>query len=73
MARSLLAYGAHHDARDRNGCTPLFLCAQSNSQKVARVLLSHGADINARDNAGLTPLDAALASGHYGMAGWLKR
>ena len=56
MARLLIARGAHVNAANGEGTTPLHLAA---SPAMARLLVDAGAHIEARDHGGNTPLHAA--------------
>jgi ankyrin repeat protein len=40
--------GAHVDARDRGGCTPLHLAARNDRVDAASLLINCGADVDAR-------------------------
>ena len=56
----LVKAGANVNARDNNGCTPLFYAALANSNpEVLTVLVKAGADVNARDKNECTPLMVA--------------
>ena len=48
------------NARDRIGCTPLFLAAWTGYPVVVERLLQFGADPNVRSRAGQTPLDTSV-------------
>lgn len=62
-ARSLLAQGAHINAKERPwGLTPL-LVAPDMSYAMLTFLLAHGADVNAADREGTTVLMRAVHSG----------
>jgi len=56
--RILARKGAHVNALDVKGLTPLH-CAAEGSGSAVEELLAHGAHVNARDNAGKTPLTYA--------------
>ena len=59
VVRVLLEHGAALDARDRDGCTPLWWAAGIGHFDSAALLLSKGADANARDKDGMTVLGRA--------------
>jgi ankyrin repeat protein len=61
-AEALLAVGAHVDARDAGGRTPLMVCK---GVDVVRVLLAHGAAVAAVDAEGRSALHAAASCGEY--------
>lgn len=65
---SLLASGAHADARLSNGETPLMRASARGYADVARTLLDAGADVNARRADGFTPLVLAVFFGHETLA-----
>lgn len=50
LARALLARGAHVDARDALGATPLMYAVMREQADIVRLLVSLGADVTARDN-----------------------
>ena len=54
--RTLLATGAHPDARDEDERTPIFSAVLSNSIGLLGLLLEAGADPNAQDRDGWTAL-----------------
>jgi hypothetical protein len=56
----LLDEGAHVNAADDNGSTPLHFAANDDSADIVRILLDAGADINATNNKGETPLYNAV-------------
>jgi hemoglobin len=62
IAEVLLDCGAHIDARDSLGDTPLRRSVNCNQVQVASLLLARGADVHSRGNKGLTPLQAARTS-----------
>jgi uncharacterized protein len=57
--RDLLARGAHPDARDEDGRTPLMSALLGGSLSVMALLLESKADVNARDLNGWTALHFA--------------
>lgn len=56
--------GAHVDARDLGGCTPLHLAARNDRVDAASLLIHCGADVDARGDAHCTPLHMAAYRGH---------
>lgn len=56
VVRILLERGAHVDAQDRRGYTPLMAAAQSGHIAIVRVLLERGADPNSATRSGETAL-----------------
>ena len=59
MARDALDKGAHPDARDRFGRTPLMIVAMENFDKIGELLLERGADKAAQDKRGTTAISYA--------------
>ena len=59
-AKLLLEAGAHVDARDSSGDTPLHFSSSGAYRDVSELLLSHGADINAANDASETSLHKAI-------------
>jgi ankyrin repeat protein len=57
--RDLLARGAHADARDEDGRTPIFSAVLGGSLALLGLLLEAKADVNARDEHGWTALHVA--------------
>jgi len=60
----LLANGAHVNARDAKGETPLIVAVQSGQLRAAKLLLELDADINLQDKAGNTALITAVNAGN---------
>mmetsp|Transcript_34028 Transcript_34028/g.43892 ORF Transcript_34028/g.43892 Transcript_34028/m.43892 type:complete len:274 (-) Transcript_34028:147-968(-) len=67
----LLRYGADVEARDRESCTPLILCAMYGHVFIASVLLDHGTNVEVRGMHGQTALHKASLFGHSTMASLL--
>ncbi len=63
-AQALIKRGAHINARDANGATPLILAAPSGPE-LMDVLLENGADIRARDKWGFSCLGYSPESAEY--------
>ncbi len=60
IVNELIARGAHVNARNKDGATPLMLgAAQDWSKTLASFLKNHTPDLNARDNRGLTAMHYA--------------
>jgi ankyrin repeat protein len=57
--KELIKAGAHVNARDEHGRTPLYYIADQYAQPVVHELLRAGADINNKDNWDTTPLHRA--------------
>lgn len=67
----LLAKGAHVDAQDRDGRTPLLAMAINpnfKSLETASLLADHGANLEAKDRIGRTPLLWAATNRNYDLA-----
>jgi len=73
VTKLLLARGAHVNAIDRDGDTPLHDTAVRGEKEMAELLLLHGADVAAKDKAGRTPLDEALRNKHQDLAQCLRK
>lgn len=71
LAAYLLAQGAHPDAKDPNGMSPLLAAAASGSQKTLDLLLCAGSNPNGAGAEGLTPLHAACSNGSAASVGTL--
>ena len=59
--------GAHVDARDKKGLTPLAWAASTSIESV-KLLVTKGAQVDAKDKLGWTPLDSAAEAGHVDIA-----
>jgi hemoglobin len=59
VAAALLDCGAHIEALDTSGETPLRRAVNCNKTEVAELLLARGADVHSEGSKGLTPLLAA--------------
>ncbi len=57
--RYLLAHGAHVDATDGDGFTPLINATRFGFFDIAAYLVDHKADVNLADHSGWTPLMCA--------------
>ncbi|CAN8256482.1 unnamed protein product [Cochlearia groenlandica] len=62
MVELLLQYGAHVNATDSSGQTPLHYCILRGKPVIARLLLTRGADPEAVNGEGKTALDIAVES-----------
>jgi ankyrin repeat protein len=60
LTQPLLSYGAHVNARDEDGFTPLMIAAYHRKIASGRLLLNKGAYVNARSKHGYTALHMAL-------------
>jgi uncharacterized protein len=61
-ARRLLDGGAHANAHDNTGSTPLHFAARGESAEVIGLLIEAGADVNATNDKGETPLYNAVGN-----------
>lgn len=59
--------GAHIDAKDHRGSSPLMLAIDSGAEEAVRLLLDVGADPNAVDHGGNSALMIAAFRGHTGL------
>jgi len=62
-ASTLLAAGAHADAKDWRGRTALHYAVTNSHLEVIRLLIHKGADLDVRDAEGASPLDEAVWHG----------
>jgi ankyrin repeat protein len=60
MALLLLERGSKHDVKDRQGVTPLHLCARYGLARLLRELLARGAQADCFSSCGSTPLIEAV-------------
>ena len=67
-ARLLVEAGAHVNARQSGGFTPLMAAAQNGDEELASFLLESGSDPSARDDQGRSAADIARAAGHEQLA-----
>lgn len=65
LVKLLVKKGAHINAADRDGCTPLYW---SWNMDMAQLFIENGADVSAADRDGWTPLHRALHRGHMDIA-----
>lgn len=65
--RHLIESGAHVNAQDRFGVTPLMQAVIGNNAAVVSVLMAAGADLNLRNVRGDTALDIARQLGYAGI------
>lgn len=71
IVSALVYNGAHVEAVDHHGCTPLMFAVGNNDETLAKVLLDAGANVNSRDCEGHTPLDYAKHFGYHKLLGML--
>ncbi|SCO87659.1 uncharacterized protein FRV6_11786 [Fusarium oxysporum] len=64
VVRLLLYRGAHIEAADKMGWTPLSYAAENGHEAIVWLLLDRGAHIEAEDKIGWTPLSHAAGNGH---------
>jgi len=71
IVSAVLGAGAHPDAKDDDGFTPLMVAASRGRVGAMTLLLDAGADKNARNELGLTPIAYAIMSGDFASrAAW---
>jgi serine/threonine-protein phosphatase 6 regulatory ankyrin repeat subunit B len=63
ICRLLIDKGAHLEAKDINGWTPLILASWEGHIEIARLLCDRGADFEASDSRGKRPLHFAAMYG----------
>lgn len=75
VAAALVAAGAHLEATDAAGHTPLHHAAErvyeDGGEGVAQLLIDAGANVNAQDGSGLTALHMAVGSNRHVLAEYL--
>jgi ankyrin repeat protein len=64
VLRLLLEHGAHINAKDHIGCTPLHRVSMKGALEAGHLLLEHGADVEEKMNDGKTALQFATDRGH---------
>ena len=69
MIRLLLKAGAHLDAQDRNGATPLHRAVRTRCAAAVKCLLDAGADPTIRNKPGSTPFHLAVQNTGRGGSG----
>jgi hypothetical protein len=67
VCRLLIDKGAHIEAKDRYGRTPLHFAAGRGHHEIARLLCDRGAEIEARTNSRWRPLHYAANSGNISI------
>lgn len=65
----LVQAGAHMNAQDKNGATPLHRAVRTRSADAVKYLLDRGADPNLRNNPGSTPFHLAVQNTGRGGSG----
>ena len=65
--------GADVNAKDVDGCTPLFGAAVFGKNEIAELLIAKGANVNAKNNGGETPLDWTIQRKHPETADLLRK
>ena len=65
----LLSAGAHANAKDANGATPLHRAVRTRSAMAVGALLAGGADVNITNKNGSSPLDLAVRTTGRGGSG----
>ena len=69
----LLMKGANVDARNKKGCTPLWLACHGGHLDVGQILMRGGADMDAQDNRRISCLMAAFRKGHVKVIRWIVK
>ena len=73
LLKEIITGGGDINAKDKNGCTPLFLAVLHGQTEIVQVLLQAGADVTARTQHGYTLLELAEDYGHIEIAELLKQ
>lgn len=60
VVKQLIKHGAHIDAKDDRGMTPLMAAISGSMKNIAEELINNGANVNATDNEGKTPIMFAV-------------
>jgi ankyrin repeat protein len=71
MVRTLVEKGAHLNAQNMDGYTPVHLAAEDGHIDVIRLLLEKGANVDARNGKGLTPLLQSAFQGNIDVVRFL--
>ncbi|ODM95490.1 Ankyrin repeat and KH domain-containing protein mask [Orchesella cincta] len=69
----LLNKGAIVDARNKKGCTPLWLACHGGHLDVAQILFRNRADLDSQDNRKISCLMAAFRKGHVKVIRWIVK
>ena len=67
FVKLLLSKGAVVDARNKKGCTSLWLACNNGHLSTVQRLVNAGADLDACDNRKVTPLFAAFKKGYLNI------
>ena len=59
LLATLIDNGKHHNQKDFEGRTPLFLAAANNDRNICEMLIRNKANVHLRDNYGRSPADVA--------------
>ena len=59
MLQILIDHGKHHNQKDYEGRTPLYLAAVNNDRVICDFLVKNKANVHLRDNKGNSPADVA--------------
>lgn len=61
------------DARNKKGCSPLWLACHGGHLDVAQILFRHRADLDSQDNRKISCLMAAFRKGHVKVIRWIVK